>query len=281
MPSKEKVLELKNIAQKLRQHIIEMICQAASGHPGGSLSAADIVAVLYFHQLKHNPKDPKWVDRDRFVMSKGHAAPVLYAALAESGYFPLKYLTTLRQIGSSLQGHIDMLSLPGIEMSTGSLGQGLSAANGMALAGRLDKKNYRVYCLMGDGECQEGQVWEAAMTAGHYKLDNVTAIVDHNEHQIDGKVSDIKCIQPLDDKFKAFKWNVIRCDGHSIKSIIEAFEKAEKNKGKPSVVIADTVKGKGVSFMEEKPLDYHGKAPTEQEKEIALQQLCKIVLHDK
>ncbi|OGC36474.1 transketolase, partial [candidate division WOR-1 bacterium RIFOXYC2_FULL_37_10] len=222
-----------------------------------------------------------WPDRDRFVMSKGHAAPVLYAALSEAGYFPKKYLTTLRQIGSSLQGHIDMLSLPGIEMSTGSLGQGLSAANGMGLAARLDKKNYRVYCLLGDGECQEGQVWEAAMTAGHYKLDNVTAIVDHNEHQIDGKVSDIKCIQPLEDKFKAFKWNVIRCDGHSIKSIIEAFEKAEKTKGKPSIIIADTVKGKGVSFMEERPLDFHGKAPTEEEKEIALQQLCKIVLHDK
>src|SRR3989339_620232 len=272
---------LEKMASNLRQHIIRMTCAASSGHPGGSLSAADIITVLYFYKLKHNPKDPGWAERDRFVMSKGHAAPVLYAALAEAGYFPLHYLKTLRQVGSSLQGHIDMLSLPGIEMSTGSLGQGLSAANGMALAGRLDKKNYRVYCLMGDGECQEGQVWEAAMTAGHYKLDNVTAIVDHNEHQIDGKVSDIKCIQPLDDKFKAFKWNVIRCDGHSIKSIIEAFEKAEKNKGKPSVVIADTVKGKGVSFMEEKPLDYHGKAPTEQEKEIALQQLCKIVLHDK
>ena len=281
MVSQEKINEIESKANLLRQHIIEMICLAASGHPGGSLSAADIVSTLYFYKLNHKPKEPNWPDRDRFVMSKGHASPVLYAALAEAGYFPKKYLKTLRQIGSSLQGHIDMLSLPGIEMSTGSLGQGLSAANGMALAGRLDKKNYRVYCLMGDGECQEGQVWEAAMTAGHYKLDNVTAIVDHNEHQIDGKVSDIKCIQPLDDKFKAFKWNVIRCDGHSIKSIIEAFEKAEKNKGKPSVVIADTVKGKGVSFMEEKPLDYHGKAPTEQEKEIALQQLCKIVLHDK
>ncbi|OGC24229.1 transketolase [candidate division WOR-1 bacterium RIFOXYB2_FULL_37_13] len=281
MVSQEKIKELELKANLLRQHIITMICHAASGHPGGSLSSADIVAVLYFYKMNHRASEPNWPDRDRFVMSKGHAAPVLYAALSEAGYFPKKYLTTLRQIGSSLQGHIDMLSLPGIEMSTGSLGQGLSAANGMGLAARLDKKNYRVYCLLGDGECQEGQVWEAAMTAGHYKLDNVTAIVDHNEHQIDGKVSDIKCIQPLEDKFKAFKWNVIRCDGHSIKSIIEAFEKAEKTKGKPSIIIADTVKGKGVSFMEERPLDFHGKAPTEEEKEIALQQLCKIVLHDK
>ncbi|OGC23742.1 transketolase [candidate division WOR-1 bacterium RIFOXYB2_FULL_42_35] len=278
MPSKEKVLELKNIAQKLRQHIIEMICQAASGHPGGSLSAADIVAVLYFHQLKHNPKDPKWVDRDRFVMSKGHAAPVLYAALAESGYFPLKYLTTLRQIGSSLQGHIDMLSLPGIEMSTGSLGQGLSAANGMALAGRLDNKDYQVYCLLGDGECQEGQVWEAAMTSAHYKLDKITAIIDHNKYQIDGSVEKIKNLKPFGDKWKSFGWNVISCDGHDVKAVCEALEEGKNYKGKPSVIIADTIKGKGVVFMEEKPLDYHGKAPTETEKEVALKALCQIIL---
>lgn len=278
MVSQEKIKELENTANLLRQHIIEMICCAESGHPGGSLSAADILTVLYFYKMKHNPKQPNWEDRDRFVMSKGHAAPVLYAALAESGYFPKENLKTLRKIDSSLQGHIDMLSLPGIEMSTGSLGQGLSASNGMALAARLDKKNYRVYCLLGDGECQEGQVWEAVMTAGHYKLDNLTAIIDANKHQIDGKVEDIKSIEPLAEKFKAFKWEVINCNGHSIKSLIESFEKAENIKNKPTVIIADTVKGKGVSFMEERPLDFHGKAPTKEERDLALKQLCKIIL---
>jgi transketolase len=276
MITADKKTALEKMASNLRQHIIRMTCAASSGHPGGSLSAADIITVLYFYKLKHNPKDPGWADRDRFVMSKGHAAPVLYAALAESGYFPLHYLKTLRQVGSSLQGHIDMLSLPGIEMSTGSLGQGLSAANGMALAGRLDKKNYRVYCLMGDGECQEGQIWEAAMTSSHYKLDNLTAIIDHNKYQIDGKVEDIKNLVPFADKWKAFGWNVLTCDGHNVYAIIDALEKAEKVKGKPSIVIADTVKGKGVSFMEERPLDYHGKAPSPDEEKKALEQLCQI-----
>lgn len=276
MISKEKIKELESVAGKLRQHIIKMTCAAASGHPGGSLSAADIVAVLYFHKLRHNPKDPAWPERDRFVMSKGHAAPVLYAALAEAGYFPVKYLPTLRQIGSSLQGHIDMLALPGIEMSTGSLGQGLSAANGMALAARMDKKDLHVYCLMGDGECHEGQIWEAAMTGAHYKLDNLTAIIDHNRYQIDGKIVDIKNIQPFADKWRAFGWNVLSCDGHSIRSIIEALDKAGRTKGKPTVIIADTVKGKGVSFMEENPLDYHGKAPTPEEEQKAIAELCQI-----
>ncbi len=276
MISKEKNKELNTIARKLRQHIIAMTCAAASGHPGGSLSAADIVTVLYFHKLRHNPKDPGWTDRDRFVMSKGHAAPVLYAALAEAGYFPVKYLKTLRRIGSSLQGHVDMLALPGIEMSTGSLGQGLSAANGMALAGKLDKKDYRVYCLTGDGECQEGQIWEAAMTASHHKLDKLTAIVDHNKYQIDGKVEEIKSLRPFADKWKSFGWEVFSCDGHNMKSIIESLEKAEKVKGKPSVIIAETVKGKGVSFMEAKPLDYHGKAPTPEEEKKALAELCDL-----
>lgn len=273
MISREKIKELEGMARKLRQHIIEMTCAAASGHPGGSLSAADIITVLYFYQLKHNPKDPGWTDRDRFVMSKGHAAPVLYAALAEAGYFPVRYLKTLRQIGSSLQGHVDMLSLPGIEMSTGSLGQGLSAANGMALAGRLDKKSYRVYCLLGDGECQEGQVWEAAMTASHHKLDNLTVIIDHNKYQIDGKVEEIKSLQPFADKWKAFGWNVLSCDGHNMVSIIEALGKAEKIKGKPTVIIAETVKGRGVSFMEGAPLEYHGRAPTPEEAQKALKEL--------
>lgn len=266
--------KLEAIANKLRKHVIEMICAAASGHPGGSLSAADIITVLYFDKLKHNPKDPGWRERDRFVMSKGHAAPVLYAALAEAGYFPISYLKTLRRIGSSLQGHVDMLSLPGIEMSTGSLGQGLSAANGMALACRLDKINNRIYCLMGDGECQEGQIWEAAMTSAHYKLDDLTAIVDHNKYQIDGKVEEIKSLAPFADKWRAFGWNVLSCDGHKMDSIIDAMNKAEKTKGKPTVIIAETIKGKGVSFMEASPLDFHGKAPNAEEEKKALEELC-------
>lgn len=276
MIASEKVKEIEAIALKLRRHIIEMTCAAASGHPGGSLSAADIIAVLYFYKLRHNPKDPAWPDRDRFVMSKGHAAPVLYAALAEAGYFPTSYLKTLRSIGSSLQGHVDMLSTPGVEMSTGSLGQGLSTANGMALAARLDKKSLRVYCLMGDGECQEGQIWEAAMTSAHQKLDNLTAIVDNNKYQIDGKIEDIKNLAPLDAKWQSFGWNVIACDGHAVKSIVEALEKAENMKGKPTLVIADTIKGKGVSFMEQNPLNYHGKAPSSDEEKQAICELCKI-----
>ncbi|MFA4843341.1 MAG: transketolase [Candidatus Margulisiibacteriota bacterium] len=276
MVTKEKIKELQAQAVKLRRHIIEMTCAAASGHPGGSLSAADIVAALYFSVLKHRPKEPAWADRDRFVMSKGHAAPVLYAALAEAGYFPVDYLKTLRRIGSSLQGHVDMLSLPGIEMSTGSLGQGLSAANGMALAGRLDKKAGRVYCLMGDGECQEGQVWEAAMTSAHYKLDNLTAIIDHNKYQIDGRIEDIKNLAPLADKWRAFGWNVLTADGHDFGSILEALARAEQAKGKPTMIVADTVKGKGVSFMEAKPLDYHGKAPTKDEEKKAICEICQI-----
>jgi transketolase len=276
MTPREKLKKLAATANKLRQHIIAMTCAAASGHPGGSLSAADIVTVLYFHKLRHKPQDPSWADRDRFVMSKGHAAPVLYAALAESGYFPVKYLKTLRRIGSSLQGHVDMLALPGVEMSTGSLGQGLSAANGMALAARLDKKDYRVYCLLGDGECHEGQVWEAAMTSSHHKLDNLTVIVDSNKYQIDGRVEDIKSLSPFADKWKAFGWNVLVCDGHDLKSIDAALDKAARTKGRPTVIIADTVKGKGVSFMEAKPLDYHGKAPTAEEEKQALAQLCQL-----
>lgn len=276
MISKEKIKELEEIARKLRQHVIEMTCAAGSGHPGGSLSAADIITVLYFYKMRHNPKDPGWVDRDRFVMSKGHAAPVLYAALAEAGYFPIKYLKTLRKIGSSLQGHVDMLALPGIEMSTGSLGQGLSAANGMALAAKLDRKDYHIYCMLGDGECHEGQVWEAAMTANHHKLDNLTAIVDHNKYQIDGRVEEIKSLQPFAEKWKSFGWAVFSCDGHNMKSIIETLEKAEKVKGKPSVIIAETVKGKGVSFMEAEPLEYHGRAPTPEEELKALAELSQV-----
>jgi transketolase len=276
MTEPQKLKELRALAVKLRRHIIEMTCAAASGHPGGSLSAADIVTVLYFHQLRIKPAEPHWPERDRFVMSKGHAAPVLYAALAEAGFFPVTYLKTLRQLGSALQGHVDMLSLPGIEMSTGSLGQGLSTANGMALAARLDKKSWRVYCLLGDGECQEGQVWEAAMTAAHYKLDNLTAIVDQNKFQIDGPVAAIKNIAPLAAKWQAFGWNVIPCNGHDIAALIAALAKAGQTKGQPSVIIAETVKGKGVSFMEANPLDYHGKAPTPDEEKKALSELCDL-----
>jgi transketolase len=270
----DKIKQLEEKAKVIRRHIIEMIGRCGSGHPGGSLSAADILTVLYFHKMKIDPARPKWEDRDRLVLSKGHAAPVLYASLAEAGFFPKSYLKTLRQIGSSLQGHVDMLSLPGIEMSTGSLGQGLSAANGMALAARLDKKDYRVYAVIGDGESQEGQIWEAAMTAGHHKLDNLTVILDHNKYQIDGAVEDIKGIEPVADKWKAFRFNVIdKVNGHDIKSLIKAFDDAERCKGKPTIIIAETVKGKGVSFMEKCPTDFHGKAPTKEEVIKALEEL--------
>ena len=274
MVTSEKIKELENKAKVIRRHIIEMISRCGSGHPGGSLSAADILTVLYFHTLKHDPKNPKWDERDRFVLSKGHAAPVLYATLAEAGYFPKSYLKTLRQIGSSLQGHVDMISLPGIEMSTGSLGQGFSAANGMALACRMDKKNNHIYVVIGDGESQEGQIWEAAMTAGHYKLDNLTVILDHNKYQIDGRVEEIKGIQPIADKWRAFRFNVIDgVNGHDIKSIINALDDASNAKGRPTIIIAETVKGKGVSFMENNPLDFHGKAPTKEEVIKALEEL--------
>ena len=274
MVTSEKIKELENKAKIIRRHIIEMISRCGSGHPGGSLSSADILTVLYFHKMKHDPKNPKWDERDRFVLSKGHAAPVLYATLAEAGYFPKSYLKTLRQIGSSLQGHVDMISLAGIEMSTGSLGQGFSAANGMALALRMDKKNNHVYVVIGDGESQEGQIWEAAMTAGHYKLDNLTVILDHNKYQIDGHVEEIKGIQPIADKWRAFRFNVIDgVNGHDIKSVIKALDDASKAKGNPTIIIAETIKGKGVSFMENNPLDFHGKAPTKEEVIKALEEL--------
>ena len=268
----KKIKELEEKAKVIRRHIVEMIGRCGSGHPGGSLSAADIITVIYFHILKHDPGNPKWENRDRFVLSKGHAAPVLYAALAEAGYFPKSYLKTLRQIGSSLQGHVDMLSLPGIEMSTGSLGQGLSAANGMALAARLEKRSYRVYAIIGDGESQEGQIWEAAMTAAHYKLDNVCAIVDHNKLQIDGKVGEVKNVEPLKEKWEAFGWKAIELDGHDMAQILDGFEKAKAAKGMPVVIIAHTVKGKGVSFMENQ-VEWHGKAPKKEQMELALKEL--------
>jgi transketolase len=264
--------ELEKMARKLRRYVITMIATAGSGHPGGSLSAADIVTALYFKVMSHDPKNPQWPDRDRFVLSKGHAAPILYAALAECGYFPVEELSTLRKLDSRLQGHTDRTLTPGVEMSAGSLGQGLSYGIGMALAGRLDKLNYQVYVLLGDGECDEGQVWEAAMFAPHHGVDNLTAIVDHNDLQLDGRVCDIMGLEPLTDKWRAFNWHVLEINGHDMGEILKALKKAREIKGKPTVIIAHTIKGKGVSFMEGN-VDFHGKAPTPQETEIALKEL--------
>lgn len=266
------VPELEKMAKQLRRHVITMTAVAGSGHPGGSLSAADIVAALYFRVMRHNPQNPQWPDRDRFVLSKGHAAPILYAALAECGYFPVAELSTLRKLGSRLQGHTDRTLTPGVEMSAGSLGQGLSYGIGIALAGRLDKRDYHVYVLLGDGECEEGQVWEAAMLGPHFKIDNLTAIVDHNKLQLDGRCCDIMNLHPLAEKWRAFNWYVIEIDGHDMKQILSALGKAKEIKGKPSVIIAHTVKGKGVSFMENN-VDFHGKAPTPEEAERALKEL--------
>ena len=267
------VPDLEKMAKQLRRHVITMIARAGSGHPGGSLSAADIVTALYFKAMHHDPKNPQWPDRDRFVLSKGHAAPILYAALAECGYFPVEELATLRKLGSRLQGHTDRTLTPGVEMSAGSLGQGLSYGIGMALAGSLDKRDYRVYVLLGDGECDEGQVWEAAMFAPHHRMDNITAIVDHNDLQLDGRVCDIMGLEPLGDKWRAFNWNVLEINGHDMKEILQALKKAREVKRKPTVIIAHTVKGKGVSFMEGN-VDFHGKAPSPQETEQALKELA-------
>lgn len=266
------IAELKSKANKIRKDIVRMITEAKSGHPGGSLSAVDVVTALYFKVMRHNPENPKWEDRDRFILSKGHAAPLLYSVLAESGYFEVKELLTLRKLGSRLQGHPDMKRLPGIEISTGSLGHGLSVGNGMAIAGKLNRKDFRVYVLLGDGECQEGQVWEAAMTASHYKLDNVTAILDYNGLQIDGPVKDVMDIAPISKKWRAFGWNVVEINGHDFKEILDSFEKIKKLKGKPSIIIAHTTKGKGVSFMEN-VVDFHGKAPTKEQMVQALKEL--------
>jgi len=260
---------LKQRAKEIRCDIISMVTAAQSGHPGGSLSAADILSVLYFQAMNIDPAQPDNPDRDRFVLSKGHAAPVLYAALARRGYFPVEELPTLRKINSRLQGHPSIKDLPGIDMSTGSLGQGLSAANGMALAGRLDGKNYRVYALLGDGELEEGMVWEAAMLAAHYKLDNVTAIVDYNGLQIDGPIDEVLSPLPIPEKFAAFGWHVLETDGHDVDAIYEAIETAKTIKGKPTVIVAQTIKGKGVCQMEN-VVDWHGKPPTEEQCAIFL-----------
>ncbi len=263
---------LQEKATAIRQSIVKMVAEASSGHPGGSLSAADILTVLYFHEMNIDPKNIDNPDRDRFVLSKGHASPVLYASLAEKGYFPKEELMTFRKINSRLQGHPSKKSLPGVEMSTGSLGQGLSAANGMALAGKIDKKDYRVFVIMGDGEIQEGMIWEAAMAAGHYKLDNLTAFIDYNHLQIDGVIDDIMNPAPIDDKFKAFGWHVIVIDGHDMNQIDDAIQEAKKIKGKPTMIIANTIKGKGVSFMENQ-VGWHGTAPNEEQLKQALAEL--------
>ncbi len=259
-------------SKTLRIEILKMLTHAGSGHTGGSLSAADIVTALYFYKMKHNPKDPKWKERDRFILSKGHAAPLLYAALALSGYFDISMLKSLRKLGSPLQGHPCSKMLPGVEISTGSLGQGLSIANGLAMGLKLDGLKSRVYCLLGDGEIQEGQVWEAAMTASHYKLDNLCAIIDNNGLQIDGHCCDVMCIEPIVNKWESFGWYVIDIDGHDMKSITNALDEAETIKQKPTMIVARTIKGKGVSFFEGK-VQYHGIAPTEEELKMALKEL--------
>ncbi len=260
-------------AKEMRRKIISMLGLSGSGHPGGSLSATDILAELYFDGMRVDPSNPKWEDRDRLILSKGHAAPALYAALALKGYFPVEELDNLRKLGSRLQGHPDMKKLPGVDMSSGSLGQGLSAANGMALAGRLDDKDYYVYVIMGDGENQEGQVWEAAMFAAHYKLDHIIAFVDHNRLQIDGNITDVLSPEPLKDKWQSFGWNVQQIDGHNIEQIATAIAAAKQVKAQPSLIIADTIKGKGVSFMENQ-VSWHGNAPKAQQVEQALSELA-------
>lgn len=256
-------------ATAMRKAAIESIGCAGSGHPGGALSAADIVATLYFYKMNVDPARPDWPDRDRFVLSKGHACPILYAALAEKGYFPAAELQCLRKIDSFLQGHPDMKHTPGIDMSTGSLGQGLSAAIGMAYAAGLDKKNYRVYCLIGCGESQEGQIWEAALSAAHYKLDNLTAIIDNNHLQIDGSNDSVMSNGDIAGKFAANGWHVLSIDGHDISQIAAALDLASTLKNKPTAIIAETVKGKGVSFMENQ-VDWHGKAPCREEVATAM-----------
>ena len=264
---------LKEKAKEIRKSIVSMITEAKSGHPGGSLSATDILTALYFSEMNIDPANPKMEGRDRFVLSKGHAAPAIYATLAERGYFSKDELLTLRKFGSRLQGHPDMKKLPGIEISTGSLGQGLSVANGMALNAKIFNETYRTYIVLGDGEVQEGQIWEAAMTAAHYKLDNLCAFLDSNNLQIDGNVTEIMGVEPLDKKWEAFGWNVIKIDGHNFEEILSALEKAKECKDKPTMILAKTVKGKGVSFMEN-VCGFHGVAPTLEELERALAELA-------
>lgn len=265
------VLEEK--AKLARRHIVSMLSKAGSGHPGGSLSAIDPLVALYYGKLRHDPKNPAWADRDRFVMSKGHSCPALYAVLAETGYFPESELDSLRQFGSRLQGHPDCQRTPGIEISSGSLGQGLSVGLGMALAAKIDKKDYRVYVMLGDGEIEEGQIWEAAMAASHFGLDNLCAILDNNGLQIDGPINAVMSPLPIPEKWLAFGWNVIQINGHDMKKCLQALDDAETMKGKPSIIVAKTIKGKGVSFMEG-DVGWHGKAPNQEETEKAMAELA-------
>jgi transketolase len=259
-------------ALRMRQDIIRMLGESGSGHTGGSLSAADIVACLYFWEMNIDPGQPRWEDRDRFVLSKGHAAPVLYAALAEKGYFPVQDLAKLRKLGSPLQGHPDMRKVPGVDASTGSLGQGISWAVGMAMAARMDGRQNRIYALLGDGEIEEGMVWEALMAAGHYRLDNLTAILDHNGLQIDGRISEVMSPEPVGDKFRAFGWETLVVDGHNYRQIMEALTTARSVSGKPTAIIANTIKGKGCSFMEDRA-EWHGTAPNQEQVALALAEL--------
>ena len=261
--------ELEKLAKKIRLGIIDEVYYGKSGHPGGSLSIADIMTVLYFDEMNIDNENPNWEDRDRLVLSKGHCSPALYAALAYRGYFPIEDLKTFRNINSYLQGHPDKKNIPGVDMSTGSLGQGLSAANGMAISAKLDNKNYRVYCILGDGEIEEGQVWEAAMSSSKYKLDNLCVIVDNNNLQIDGTIDEVMSSKPIDDKFRSFGFEIIKIDGHNIEEIKSAFEVAKNVKEKPVCIIAKTIKGKGVKYMENK-VDWHGKAPNEDEYKQAI-----------
>jgi transketolase len=269
--SETKIKELQEKAKEVRRLIIQMLAQAGSGHPGGSLSAADLITTLFFAVLRNNPKEPDWKYRDRFHMSKGHCCPLWYAVLAELGYFPKEKLLTLRQLGSMLQGHPDRRT-PGVEVASGSLGQGLSVALGMSLAAKIDNQNYRVYVLLGDGEIQEGNIWEAAMAVSHYKCDNLCAILDYNGFQIDGATKDIMNLEPMAAKWQAFGWHTIEIDGHNMEQILAAYEEAKTIQGKPTVIIAHTIKGKGVSFMEN-VVDFHGRAPTREEAEKALKEL--------
>jgi len=272
---KSQSLDSKSLEERskiIRRHIVRMLAKAGSGHPGSSLSTVDLLVALFYNKLRHNPQQPSWPERDRFVLSKGHGCPALYAVLAEMGYFSVDKLDTLRQFGSILQGHPCMKTTPGIEISGGSLGQGLSVGLGMSLAAKLDKKDYRTYVMLGDGEIEEGQVWEAAMAASHYKADNLCAIIDQNGLQIDGFIHEIMSSLPIPDKWLGFGWHVIEINGHDYNAILSAYDEAEKVKGKPTVIVAKTIKGKGVSFMENQ-VDWHGKAPSKDEAERALAEL--------
>ena len=264
--------ELEQKARKVREDIIEEVYSAKSGHPGGSLSIADILTVLYFREMNIQPENPDWEERDRFVLSKGHCSPALYSCLANRGFFPVEDLKGFRNINSYLQGHPDKNKVPGVDMTTGSLGQGLSAANGMAIAGKVDKKEYRVYCVLGDGEIEEGQIWEAAMAASQYQLDNLCVIVDNNNLQIDGTIEEVMSSYPIDEKFRSFGFQVINIDGHDIEEIIKAFEVAKNVKGKPTCIIAKTTKGKGITFMENQA-GWHGKAPNEEQYNQAMAEM--------